>query len=492
MIKLLNSKYVLLVYFFCLFINANSQVTSFKQQKITIEALFDSLTNHTSIDIAYDVNAIPHDSVINANFQNKHALQIVQEVLVHQNVDISYLNGQIIISKTLETAIQKEKSIRLIGTVYDKDDGTTLPLVNVTVMGKPLGSITNNQGQYEFKLPSHYAGEQLAFSFLGYHTSYFNVPQHDSLINIELQPTSIQLNEIEVTYKDPLKIIEQLQNHYPENYINQQCVLEGFFRESIKQDGAYVQVSEAIIQIIKPSYAKPSSMERVKFIKGRKKNDLQSMDFVDFKLEGGPFQFSRVDIARYQDFFSADNELYKYNYDGIDVLDEEIVYKVKFKPLTDDGDLLYYGILYIHADSYALVRSEFHLTNRALRSSGRSLIRKASRKIKVKPMKASYFIDYRKLQDKWILNRIKGEIVVKINERKHKINSEFTATTELLISDCEVNGKYKLKPSELYKSRFVLADQIKETDEQFWKNYNIIRPDESLEKVFKKTKVVSN
>ncbi|WP_430816602.1 carboxypeptidase-like regulatory domain-containing protein [Carboxylicivirga sp. RSCT41] len=480
------SKSTLLICFFCLFIHAQGQVTSFKQQGITIEALFDSLTHNTSIGIAYDVNAIPHDSVINADFQNKHALQIVQEVLVHQNIDIRYLDGQIIISKALETAEIKEKSIRLTGTVFDQASNSTLPLVNVTVTGKPLGSITNNEGQYEFKLPSDYAGEQLAFSFLGYHTSYFTVPDHDSLLNIRLEPTSIQLNEIEVTYKDPQKIIEQLQVHHVDNYMDEQCVLEGFFRESIKQDGIYVQVSEAIIQIIKPSYFNPSSLERVKFIKGRKKNDLQSMDFVDFKLEGGPFQFSRVDVARYQDFFSLENEIYKYIYDGIDVLDEEIVYKVKFRPYDDNGDLLYSGVLYIHADSYALVRSEFQLTNRALKSSGKTLIRKASRKIKVKPMKASYFIDYRKLQGKWILNRIKGEILVKINEKRHGVNSEFMATTELLISDCEINGKYKLKPSELYKSRFVLADQIKETDEQFWKNYNIIRPDESLEKVFKK------
>ena len=232
-------------------------------------------------------------------------------------------------------------------------------------------------------------------------------------------------------------------------------------------------------------------MERVKFIKGRKKNDLQSMDFIDFKLEGGPFQFSRVDIARYQDFYSPDNYLYKYSYDGIDVLNDELVYKVKFRPVEDNGNLLYNGILYIHSESFALVRSEFELTNRALRSSGKSLIRKASRKVKVKPLKASYYIDYRMFDNKWILNRIEGEIVVRINDKKQKINSVFSAVTELLISDCEKNNKFKLKPSELYKSKYVLAEHIKENDEQFWKNYNIIRPDQALEMVFKKTKVVS-
>jgi hypothetical protein len=257
------------------------------------------------------------------------------------------------------------------------------------------------------------------------------------------------------------------------------------------RDGQYVQVSEAIIEIIKPSYLNPSNLERVRFIKGRKKNDLHAMDFINFKLEGGPFQFSRIDIARYQDFFQEEKALYKYSYDGLDILNDEVVYKVKFRPLNDNGDLLYNGTMFIHSESFALVRSEFKLTGKALKTSGKTLIRKASRKIKVKPLDASYYIDYRLWENKWILNRIKGEIVIRINDKNQKINSEFTATTELLISDCEENEKYKLKPADLYKSKYVLADQISETDEEFWKDYNIIRPDDELEKVFKKTKVVS-
>lgn len=488
--KHLYCKYLILLYFICLSHITNAQIISFEQQNITIEALFDSLTIKTDIDIAYDVNAFNSDSVVNANYQDKHALLIVQEVLGKNAVDISYSNGQIIISKQIIRP-SSPKAIRLTGTVYNQPDSTFLSLVNISVNGKPLGTITNSEGLYEFKLPLNYADEQLAFSFLGYHTTLKSIPESDSVINVYLEPSSVKLDEVEITYKDPNVIIEQLKLNHDENYFLQQTVLEGFFRESIKQDGEYVQVSEAIIKIIKPGYLNPSNMERVKFIKGRKKNDLQSMDFIDFKLEGGPFQFSRVDIARYQDFYSPDNYLYKYSYDGIDVLNDELVYKVKFRPVEDNGNLLYNGILYIHSESFALVRSEFELTNRALRSSGKSLIRKASRKVKVKPLKASYYIDYRMFDDKWILNRIEGEIVVRINDKKQKINSVFSAVTELLISDCEKNNKFKLKPSELYKSKYVLAEHIKENDEQFWKNYNIIRPDQALEMVFKKTKVVS-
>ncbi|WP_439184252.1 carboxypeptidase-like regulatory domain-containing protein [Carboxylicivirga taeanensis] len=488
--KQILSKYGLTLCFIYLLSNTYGQITSITQERITIEALFDTLTNKTAIDIAYDVNAVPHDSVVKVNYHNKHALLIVQDVLQLNAVDIKYLDGQIIISKKIPEA-GPSRNIVIRGTVYDQTNKKNLPLVNIAVINKPLGSITNSEGQFEIKLPRPYSGEQLAFSFLGYSTNFITVPPADTIINIPLSPTTVQLSEVEITYKNPQHIIDLLIRNHNSNYFEQQALLEGFFRETIRQDEVYVQVSEAIINIIKPGYRNPASLERVRFIKGRKKNDLRSMDFIDFKLEGGPFQFSRIDIARYQDFYQADRSLYKYTYDGIDILNDEIVYKVKFKPIHDNGDLLYNGTLYIHSQNFALVRSEFKLTNKALKSSGKTLIRKASKKIKVKPLDAVYYIDYRLFNNKWILNRVKGEIVLRINDKNQKINSLFTATSELLISHCEINEKYKLKPSETYKSRYILADQIKETDEEFWKDYNIIRPDDELEKVFKKTKVVS-
>ncbi|WP_430810209.1 MULTISPECIES: carboxypeptidase-like regulatory domain-containing protein [unclassified Carboxylicivirga] len=452
---------------------------------ISIEALFDTLSNRTNIAIAYDVNAIAHDSLVNVNITNKHALHIVQEVLKHHKVEISFLNGQIIIGEKEAPEIQK-KSLVITGTVYDAQDHQPLPLVNIAVAGKPLGSITNSQGQYEFKLPPSYTGEELTFSFLGYNSHTLTIPGNDSLIEVHMHPTSIRLAEVEVSYKDPNIIIDKVRSHQSLNYFDEQTLLEGFFRETIQQDGHYVQVSEAIVHILKPGYMRPANLERVKFIKGRKKNDLQQMNFVDFKLEGGPFQFSRIDIARYQDFYPDDNQLYKYVYDGMAVLNDELVYKIRFRPINDNGDLLYSGILYVHTQHFTLLRSEFQLTRKALKSSGKTLIRKTSGKIKVKPLQATYFIDYRSLNTKWIVNRVRGEVVIKINDKRQRINSVFTAVSELLISDCEINKQYKFKPSERYKSNYVLSDQITETDQEFWKDYNIIRPDEALESVFKK------
>ena len=249
-----------------------------------------------------------------------------------------------------------------------------------------------------------------------------------------------------------------------------------------------MNVSEAVLQILKYSYIQPFKLEHVKFIKGRKYRDVEKMQSVNFRIEGGPFHFSRIDIARYMDFFPADDaeKVYEYKLEGLDFEYDRMVYLVSFEPIVDDGDLLYKGVLRIDTETYALISAAFELTKNSLRRSKKYLIRKESGKIKAKPYYAKYSINYRPYENKWVLNKIIGELKVYINDKKNGEKSMFTAVSELLMSDFKSAGNFKFKPSELYKSKYILTDKIKKYDPEFWENYNVIKPDENIEKVFKK------
>ncbi len=460
-----------------------SQEVNLRFDNIKLAAFIDSITAKSEIDIAYDVNAIPVDSVISVDFSRIHPFEAIKQVLSSNEVLVTFLNNQIIIGKALKT--ERDAYLRLKGRVIDKVEGSPLPMVNITVKNKVLGTITNSNGDFEFVIPNQLNKDTLAFSFLGYDNHFIPVESIDSVLLVRLTSHDIHLPEIEVKYQEVNEILFNVLENKKQNYWNEQSLLTGFFRESILQDAEYVQVSEAIIEISKPDYGKASSMERARFIKGRKQDDLQKMENVDFKLEGGPFQFSRIDIARYLDFFPKEESLYKYEYDGIDFRGDDVLYKVKFKPIDDNGDLLYEGTFFIHSKSYAIVHVDFSLTKRAIRYSRKALIKKTSGKVKARPKYADYSIDYRFVNDKWILNKVTGVIIINIVDKRQKINSDFRAISELLISNCIAYKGDRFKWSESFKESYVLADEIEETDIEFWGNYNIIKPNEAIEKVFK-------
>nr|WP_319401553.1 carboxypeptidase-like regulatory domain-containing protein [uncultured Carboxylicivirga sp.] len=470
------------------FLGLKAQVADFHYKNISLAALIDSISEQTNVKISYNAGLVPVDSIVDVDDNHIHPYDLLKKLLKNEPLQISFNNNQIVISEkisNLPTAF-----IRFKGRIVDKDDGTPMAMVNIAVKNKALGTISNINGEFEFVIPSEYTNDSIVFSFIGYNNRLFSIAKVDSFFTVSMKSHDIKLKEVEIRYESVDDIIEKIKQYKSDNYFEEPTFLTGFYRESIKQDNEYVQVSEAIIEIKKPSYNNLLNFERVRFVKGRKLSGMKLMESINFKLEGGPYQFSRLDIARYFDFLpsSGDNK-YEYSFEGIDYLNDEMVFQLGFAPVDDDGELKYKGLIWVHAQSYAIIHVDFMLTKKSLKHSRKALIKKTSRRIKANPHLAKYYIDYRKLNNRWIVNKVGGEIAIHINDKNQKINSEFVGLSELLISDCETDKRQHIKSSELYKPNYVLADEINETDEEFWENYNIIKPDEELEKVFKNIRV---
>ena len=457
---------------------------SLEYENIPLSQLIDSIRLKSDLKIAYDVNSIPFDSLITINAKNKDPVNLIEELLANSEVEILHEGNQIVIRD--RSAICKSY-IKLAGNIGNSK-GVPLPMVNISFKNRPLGSVTNDAGKFELKVPITYFGDTLFFSSLGYKIAGMPVITDDVAIELTLIESSVALPEVTIKYKDVDEIVERFMGNQKDNYFESSTLFTAFFRETIKEDDTYVNVSEAVLKILKYSYVQPFKLEHVKFIKGRKYRDVEQMKSVNFRMEGGPFYFSRIDIARYMDFFPVEDKdmLYEYKLEGLDYEYDRLVYLVSFDPIDDNGDLLYKGVLRIDTESYALISAVFELTKNSLRHSRKYMIRKESRKIKAKPYYAKYSISYRPYEDRWVLNKLIGELKIHINDKRNNRKSMFTAVTELLMSDFEEAGKMKFKPSELYKSKYILTDEINSYDPEFWKDYNVIKPDENIENVFKK------
>ena len=92
------------------------------------------------------------------------------------------------------------QKITVSGKVIDKGTREPLPFASVWIRGKPIGTITNLQGEFDFHLPSEYRNEMMVVSMLG-HLSY-ETPVW-SMLNqsqaIELEETTQVLNEVVVS-----------------------------------------------------------------------------------------------------------------------------------------------------------------------------------------------------------------------------------------------------------------------------------------------------
>jgi hypothetical protein len=148
---------------------------------------------------------------------------------------------------------------------------------------------------------------------------------------------------------------------------------------------------------------------------------------------------------------------------------------------------LFMGDFYIEMDSYALTEAEFgfNLSDKAAASS--IFIRKKPLGMDVTPEVATYRVKYREQNGKWYFAYSRAEVKFKVNWKKKLFNTFYTTMSEIAITDrtaeevIKFTGKEKIKPSDVFSEKVSAF-----ADPDFWGEYNVIEPDQSIESAIRK------
>jgi len=113
---------------------------------------------------------------------------------------ILWLNILLILTVLFRLESAAQENTKINGTVIDAQTKEPLPFVNVFFEGKNIGTITDDKGKYSIK--TQWASNKLGASFIGYATQVKTITiGENQVINFELEPVSINLNEFIVEAK---------------------------------------------------------------------------------------------------------------------------------------------------------------------------------------------------------------------------------------------------------------------------------------------------
>ena len=90
------------------------------------------------------------------------------------------------------------QKITLSGSVTDKATGEALPFASVVIKGKPIGTIANSNGEFDFHFPAEYRNDIIVVSMLGYENFEAPVWSMNSG-TIALNKSATMLEEVVVT-----------------------------------------------------------------------------------------------------------------------------------------------------------------------------------------------------------------------------------------------------------------------------------------------------
>lgn len=375
--------------------------------------------------------------------------------------------------------------ITLSGKVVDQITKSPVVFASVYKTGSSVGTVTNSDGEFILKIAGKSTDGSITISYLGFKSKVVpisNLLKEENTIILEQY--AVAINEVVIRSIDPLELLKTALSKIRDNYVHVPEMQTGFYRETIKQNKSYVSISEAVLDIYNAGYKDGFDFDRVKIYKGRKSKDVKKMDTVLVKFQGGPRTAMYLDVVKNPGFILDPEYFDKYFYKltGVVSIDSRDNYVIEFdqKLLTDYP--LYSGKIYIDKETNAITSIDFKISEMGLPFAASDLVKKKPATMKMDVLSGNYLVKYRMIDNKWVLNYVRSEVVFKSKWEKKLFKSTITTMFEMAITDRDQQNIEKYPGKETVKYSDVLADQVSAfEDVNFWGEYNTIKPDESIQ-----------
>jgi hypothetical protein len=378
------------------------------------------------------------------------------------------------------------------GKVIDAETGNPLVFASVAVKETNVATVTNIDGEFLIKITETQTSKNLEVTFLGYKNK--TVPltdlREDGYKNvISMTSAPIPIKEIIVKPIDPEVIVRNAIGRIGRNFTNEPNLMTAFYRETIRKNRTYVSIGEAVVEIFKAPYSNDLRFDGARIYKGRKGSDVEKMDTVLFKLQGGPVTVLQLDIAKNtQDILTIDAmKYYDYSLTSVIEIDNKPHYVISFRQKPSVDMPLFMGNLYIETETYALTEAEFGFNLEDKEAVSSIFIKKKPLGMQVTPEIATYRVKYREQDGKWYFAYSRAEVKFKVNWKRKLFNTYYTTMSEMAITDrtneevIKFTGKEKLRYSDVF------SEQVEAfTDPEFWGEYNVIEPDQSIESAIRR------
>ena len=367
-----------------------------------------------------------------------------------------------------------------------------LPYAVISVEKTNISTVTNADGEFLLKVPKADMDKNLLISFLGYENLRIALVSLLPAGNkIRMKPLPFTLPPLEVISKDPESIIRKMMENRNKNYSQRDMMMTAFYRETIKKKNTNISLSEAIVEVYKRAY-NSSLHDMASLFKSRKSTDYNKLDTLVFKLMGGPFNNIYLDVMRYPDYIFSENifENYEFKFLKTDQINDRVVYVIDFRQLRHIAEPLFYGNLYVDAETFALAKAEFDMDLTNNDEATRIFVRKKPFNAKINTTRAHYVIDYRLVDDTWYYSYGRIDLGLKINWQKRLFHTFYNSVIEMAATDWSDDMDRKtFRTKDRISPTVVIQDEASGfSDPEFWGEYNIIEPDKSIENAISKIK----
>lgn len=357
--------------------------------------------------------------------------------------------------------------LTLSARIVDGDTGEALPFASIGIIGRPIGTIANLDGEFDFHFPAEYRNETLMVSMLGYYNLETPIASvligADTLLRLKKSTTILQTLVVSDTLRGG-DIVRIALSRVEENCPQKPFLLDAFYRDLKKVGGTYVSLLEAAVKIYDEDYKTPRNKfklrERVRLLEVRRSLGYTSKFTTYFDEDNLLEEVLLHNNIRYRQF--PDEEVF-FNSLRREKDSYYANHEVFVVTLHEDFDLS----LFVDKKNFGILHLEYSNNNPQMINKKRGLHSKFVGLRKV--------IDYKEYGGKLYLNYM--NVYSKINwydNTTGKLKFDTELEQHLLVNKIFPDPEERIGITEKMR-RYGLQYQDQPYNKKFWEDYNTIK-----------------
>jgi hypothetical protein len=350
---------------------------SLAYEAVPLEKVLRDLEARYALRFSYSADLIDLGLPVNIHVREVPLKDALAFIFLDARIDWVLAGDQVVLRPR-----QKGAGVRVLkGKVVDQATGVPLPLASVRLEGTPIGTLTNNAGEFLLNVPERYSRASVTLSFMGYSTVTFSLDQPRIPELFTLQAIQTTLSAVTVTSKNGLSILQEAIARIRENYDTGSVVYTCFSRDlQLRNQDVPMAAGEFVYQAYRGA-GKNASQKQIKVVKGHQMKDFAFLQSVlqsfprwtgfDAEVDKNGIFLADLNAQNSYNEFPGPGFLKRHEFEllGSSLLEGgRDVYVVAF----DQKDAyknksLYKGKIYIDTESLAFVRIESELSPKGIR-----------------------------------------------------------------------------------------------------------------------------
>lgn len=419
--------------------------------------------------------------------------------------------------------LNAQDQILISGKVIDSRNTSPIPYAGVGLVGKPLGTVTNNNGSFDFKLPLSYGNDSLVISCLGY--SPYKVKVNDFVAKktkvILLQPRVFNIKEVTIRpdKSDAFDIVKKAMDSMIVNMPSKEFLMDCFYREYIMEDNTYKRAIEAAIEVYDDGeqhigdYFYPSRIQGIRmgenclgtFSKSESYNqlllfltsslDLQwyliKTDRLRYTLDSMVFKDNKLIYAVSAVPKKLKNKTYVTYEKTLDLKTGKLIEKKKkvVHKVEDGSDFYCKYQYYITSDKYAFVKVV--LFDTLYKPKIRNYVRSNGCFTSMNSLQKT--IEFANYEGKWYPKYVSERKEMGYYKKKDSMMfHDIVKYSDLMINDIKNTNVRKIKSYEQTRLYVDIYDQGYSMSKDFWNQYNFMPDDDLRKSVMEDIQIMKN